>query len=325
MLASGCAAPAAALLPIVNPGEASLPMAVEIRPFHRRDRDQVTALVNLHVGAVLPGVTLSVNTVLSQLEREPSETIVDPWVAERRGLVALDRHAVVAAALLHRYRSDADVGEGYRGGGEIRWLLCHRDGGVAGAQLLQACLAAFEQWGVTGVHADGRLPALGCYGVPDTWPHIRHLYTAARFRPSRTETVVVARCRDLLRPLGAERSVRRSVGVLGTRLDLLGGERPLGFVEVDAADLDMARSTSATSWADVGNLAVATGLPRAEVIPELLSVAARWLLLGGVERLVDYLADDVDVPGYAAILTGAGFEALVTTERGWHASRRDMG
>jgi len=53
-------------------------MSVAIRPFERRDRDQLTALVNLHVAAVIPGVVLSVNAVLGQLEREPQETIVDP-------------------------------------------------------------------------------------------------------------------------------------------------------------------------------------------------------------------------------------------------------
>jgi hypothetical protein len=50
-------------------------MPVAIRPFERRDRDQLTALINLHVAAVIPGVVLSVNTVLGQLEREPQENI----------------------------------------------------------------------------------------------------------------------------------------------------------------------------------------------------------------------------------------------------------
>jgi hypothetical protein len=51
---------------------------------------------------MLAGVALSVNAVLSQLEREPYENIVDPWVAERRCLVA--------AALLHRFRAVKVVG-----------------------------------------------------------------------------------------------------------------------------------------------------------------------------------------------------------------------
>lgn len=53
---------------------------VEVRPFQRHDRDQLTHLVNAHVLPVLPGVALSVNAVMSQLEHEPGEFIVDPWV-----------------------------------------------------------------------------------------------------------------------------------------------------------------------------------------------------------------------------------------------------
>ncbi len=46
-------------------------MAVAIRLFERRDRDQLAALVNLHVAAVIPGVVLSVNAVLAQLIWRP--------------------------------------------------------------------------------------------------------------------------------------------------------------------------------------------------------------------------------------------------------------
>jgi hypothetical protein len=77
--------------------------SVEVRPFRRGDREQLTALVNAHVQAVVPGVSVSVNTVMSQLERDPGEFIVDPWVAERATLVAEQRGRVAAAAHLLRY------------------------------------------------------------------------------------------------------------------------------------------------------------------------------------------------------------------------------
>ncbi len=116
-------------------------MPAAIRPFQRRDRDQLTALANSHVAAVIPGVVLSVNTVLGQLERESSENIVDPWVAERLCLVAEQDSEIVAATLLHRFRSDDDVSEGYRGAGGIRWLLCRVDAEPAGMRLLEQALA----------------------------------------------------------------------------------------------------------------------------------------------------------------------------------------
>src|SRR5919198_831743 len=97
--------------------------SVQVRPFRRDDREQLTKLVNAHVQAVVPGASVSVNTVLSQLERAPGEFIVDPWVAERVTLVAEQRRRVVAAAHLLRYRAGEDVGESYRDAGEIGWLL----------------------------------------------------------------------------------------------------------------------------------------------------------------------------------------------------------
>ena len=39
---------------------------VQVRPFRRGDRDQLTRLVNAHAGAVVPGLGVSVNTVLDQ-------------------------------------------------------------------------------------------------------------------------------------------------------------------------------------------------------------------------------------------------------------------
>ena len=161
--------------------------AVQVRPFRRADREQLTALVNAHIQAVVPGVTVSVNTVLSQLERDPGEFIVDPWVAERATLVAEQRRRVVAAAHLLRYGAGEDVGPAYRDSAEINWLLFWPeasywpDSAAAAAALMDACLDRFRSWGVDHWHADGTLPAPGVYGVPEQWPHVRALYERAGF------------------------------------------------------------------------------------------------------------------------------------------------
>jgi hypothetical protein len=63
----------------------------------------------LVAGAVLPGVPLSVHAVMSQLEREPGETIVDAWLRERITFVAIERERVVAAAHLLRFDADESV------------------------------------------------------------------------------------------------------------------------------------------------------------------------------------------------------------------------
>ncbi len=72
--------------------------SIEIRPFRHSDRDQVTSLVNAHIEAVLPGVSVSPNVVPGQVEREPGEYIVDPWVIDRRMLVAGHRDRIAGAA-----------------------------------------------------------------------------------------------------------------------------------------------------------------------------------------------------------------------------------
>src|SRR5437764_10268109 len=96
---------------------------VQVRPFRRGDRDQLTKLVNAHAEVVVPGMSVSVNTVLSSLERRPGEFIVDPWVSERVTLVAEQASRIAAAAHLLRYFPDERAGVSVRDAGEICWLL----------------------------------------------------------------------------------------------------------------------------------------------------------------------------------------------------------
>ncbi len=293
-------------------------MSVAVREFERRDRDQLTALVNLHVAAVIPGIVLSVNTVLAQLEREPDETVVDPWVAERRCLVSERDAEIVAAALLHRFRRDEDVQPGYREAGEIRWLVCKTDALDAGKQLLRDSLVQMARWQVTRVGADGALPALGCYGIPDTLPHIRNLLADAGFGdPKRTEVVLVARCDELTGHDLDGISTVRTLGLLGARFTLRRDGHELGFIEVCDQTSTMARSSVAVRWADIGNLLIRDESDLSATMSMLLSTAAEWLLLGGITRLVDYWAEDVDSPEHLAELEQRGFRRLVTNERGF--------
>jgi hypothetical protein len=97
--------------------------SIQVRPFRRSDRDQLTKLVNAHAEAVVPGLSVSVNTVLASLERQPGEFIVDPWVAERVTLVAEQQKRIAAAAYLLRYFADERAGASARDVGEIRWFI----------------------------------------------------------------------------------------------------------------------------------------------------------------------------------------------------------
>ena len=293
-------------------------MSIEVRAFQRGDREQVTALVNAHIQAVVPGMSVSVNAVMSQLEREPGEYIVDPWVAERATLVVVERDRIVAAAHLHRYATDDRVSESYRGAGEIRWLLCWITNAGAGDALAAASVAQLERWGVSRLYADPSLPAVGVYGVPDAWPHLAAVLERAGFAPQRTEVVLVAEVDALLRPGPAPLAglvVRRELGINGTRFSAVVDEDVIGFVEVESDHTAGGTLSRLAGWADVGNLQVGEPHRRKGVATWLVASAAEWLRLGGVERLLSYAEPDDAVS--LAFHEHAGFRELTRTRRGW--------
>jgi GNAT superfamily N-acetyltransferase len=293
--------------------------SVEVRPFRRDDRDQLTELVNAHIGAVLPGVSVSVNTVMRQLEGEPGELIVDPWVVERRALVAVERAAVVAGALLHRYADEPRVSDSYRDAGEIRWLVCRPDADAAGNAIVAAARDVMAAWGVATVVSDPALPALATYGVSDCWPHLVALYERSGFAArGHVEVILVARVdelpRDVAPPLH-DMTLRRSAGDCGTRFTAVRGDEVLGMIEVESDLTDGGTRSRLAGWSDVGNLLVGEAHRRRGVATWLLAGAADWLRLGGIERLVAYaMPEAADELGFYA---SAGFRELTRTRRGW--------
>jgi len=76
---------------------------IYVRPFRRDDRDQLADLVNAHAAAVVPGMGVSVSTVLGDLERQPREFLTGPWVADRLTLVAEQRERVAQVERLVDY------------------------------------------------------------------------------------------------------------------------------------------------------------------------------------------------------------------------------
>lgn len=309
---------------------------VRVRSFQRRDRDQLADLVNAHAAAVIPGARLSVAALLSHLEREPGEFIVDPWVAQRVTLVAEQDNRIAAAAHLLRYRSDSAVGDDYRGSGEIRWLVFWPEGPAAGSpwwtagtqaagELVTACLAQLGEWHVTSPSAGGELPVPGVYGVPEQWPHVSAVYEKAGFvHAGQAEAVYLARVADLPRPASPVDGldVRRTVGLNGTRLSAVRDGEVVGYLEVDIL-AGGERLDRQAGWADVGNLHVSEQFRRRKVATWLLGRAAGWLELAGADRLLGYLClAGPDGQGHdcgegRAFLESLPVERLTTTRRGW--------
>ncbi|MFF8916254.1 GNAT family N-acetyltransferase [Streptomyces sp. NPDC015032] len=303
-----------------------MPSSLKVRLFHRDDRDQLTELVNAHVAAVIPGLSVSVNTVLSQLQRRPDELILDPWVVERVTLVAEQRRHVVAAAHLLRYGAGPTTGEDYRDAGVIEWFVFRPpssfwpDSESAAEVLMTACLAQMTRWGVARRYAEGQLPAPGVCGVPAAWAHIRAFYLRAGFAPlGPTETLLMAEVTDLAERTAATRlpgtTVQRTLGECGTRFSARQGENIIGYVEVDTSLDRPERYARNGGLADLSDLHVnerykGTGVERC-----LLAHVARWLRLAGVDRLLACAA--ADDPGEVEALSEYGFQELSSMERGW--------
>ena len=293
-----------------------------IRPFHRNDREQVTNLVNAHIGAVLPGVSVSVNAVMSQLEREPGEAIVDPWVSERATLVAIERERVVAAAHLLRYAAEERVYEFHRNLGEIRWLVCVPQNDAAGDALMTACVDQLEAWQVTRQAADISLPCPGCFGVAGPWPHLRELFVRGGFRlEGRTEVVLAADVAALpaaSAPPVEHVTVRREMGgpaVATTRFSAVLDGELLGFVDL-ITDLTVGGTLSRLAgWGEIDSLWVDQAYRRRGIASWLIGHAADWLRLGRADRLIAYcLPEQTDV---LELAEHVGLRELIRTERGW--------
>ena len=314
--------------------------SIEVRAFRRSDRTAHSAREYPRSrSCARHGV--SVSTVLSSLERQPGEFIEDPWVSERVTLVAGQRDRIAAAAHLLRHYPDERAGKAARDVGEIHWLQfwpeapagnpCWPDATEAADALMAACIRQLEQWGVTRQHAGGELPVRGVQGVPEQWPHISAIYQRAGFaHTGHTEIIYLARVEDLPRPAGVPLdglSVRRAVGMNGTRLSAVLGENVIGYIEVETFD-EGERLPRHGGWADIGNLRVTEQYRRCGVASWLLGQAAGWLRFAQVERLLDYAwLEGTDLGGqdyaeYRAFLPAVGFQEFTRTRRGWSRTPR---
>jgi GNAT superfamily N-acetyltransferase len=312
--------------------------SIEVRPFRRSDREQLTELVNAHAAAVVPGLGVSVAAVLSQLERQPGEFIVDPWVCDRVTLVAEQEQRVTAAAHLLRYAADDRVGPDYRDAGEIHWLVFWPEPARAGSppggpraadELMAASLRQLRAWAVRRQYAGGELPVRGVYGVPQQWPHVRSLYERSGFLPGGQIEIVFVALIDDLRPLGPGEpaglpglTARRSVGSNGTRLSAVTGDEIIGYIEAEVFT-GGERHARHGNWADIGNLHVASQYRRRGVATWLLGQLAGWLHLAHVDRLLAYTyLEGEDETGQSydadrAFLRALPFTELTQTARGW--------
>jgi GNAT superfamily N-acetyltransferase len=289
----------------------------------------VASLANRHIAAVLPGGAVPVAALLSQMERDTAEATIEPWVVDRHTLVGTEADRVVAAAHLKRYGADERTPQDYRDAAAIDWVICDPEHLQLGAALLEEAVQHLRPWDARVFYADGNLPCLGVYGIPDNWPHVQHLLAGAGFSDEHGQVEVVF-AGELARvappggpPLpGVE--VRRVVGPSGTAFEGLLDHQPVGVFEVEdsygTANAQLAR------WADEANHWVAPAYRGRGVGSWLFRHGCAWLRLGGKECLLAY-AVERSGPGHEpGTLSAAdweryysrhGLSRLARTRRGW--------
>lgn len=334
-----------------------MPSSLTVRTFRREDRDQLTELVNSHIAAVAPGAGVSVNTVISSLERRPDEYVTDPWVAERVTLVVELHRRIVAAAHLLRYRDDPEVGADYRDTGHLAWSVHlpstdttdiseapavtatadragspeahspaavmdsppYDESGRAATLLMSAALTQLDRWRVRARLADGQLPAPGVYGVPEQWPHIRAALERAGFvHTGGTEILLLAPLHDLPDPgRAAPLPGLTAHRTLGAHGTRLTAR--LGSEELAYVELDTTLDRPERHARSGRTADLADFDVREDAHPELFP----WLLGRARAWLAlcgtDQLLTYVtpDETDDLAALTAVGFHELTRTARGW--------
>ena len=176
-----------------------------IRPFQRSDREQVTDLVNAHIGAALPG-----RLGVGQRGHEPARARAERGdrrpVGERAGDARGDRARArrspppICCATPTRSACRSPTATSVRSAGSS---ACPQNES-AGDALVAACTAQLTGWQVSRQAADVSLPCPCCYGVPDCWPHLKALFERGGFRhDGPTEVILAADVRALPEAAGA--------------------------------------------------------------------------------------------------------------------------
>jgi GNAT superfamily N-acetyltransferase len=294
----------------------------EVRPFVRRDRDQLTRLVNAHIAAAVPGGSIPTATLLNHLERPLGEPVVGPWVTGAATLVAVERERLVAAAHLWRYADDERTSASYRNTAEVAWLLCWPDHLDAGRAVCDSALEHLRGWDVRSWHGDGTLPAPGVYGVSDSWPHVQGLYCEAGFDAGggQIEIVYAGVVDDIAEPGDAPvtgLTLGRRLGPLGTAFDASLDGEVVGTFEVDDDLTRGGANLAFAGWADEANHWVREDLRGRGVGTWLVGHAARWLRLGGTKRLLAYAVEGDDIDRRTRYYQRLGLRPVNRTVRGW--------
>lgn len=287
-----------------------------LRHFHLR---QVQQLVNDHLGAVVPGWALPAGFIASRLRRNPGSYIVDPWIVERKSLVALVRGRVCAVTHLLRYGDDTPR----KGVGDISWILAWPEASDAAKTILSSAQEQMKIWGVTegGICGDGLwVPVLS--GVPDVWPHIIKLleqsgYVASEKRQEAMYGGTLASIPVPGDPPIKGMSIMRDMGSFCTRFRAIIDGQAVSQCECCMDLSEGGRRPALTGWAELSEIETKVSWRNRGVGTWVLQHAIQWLRFGGYDRCVLSVTEEDESAGAGRFYQRFGWWPLVRLKKGW--------
>lgn len=296
---------------------------LDVRAFTRSDRDQLLSLVNHHIAACLPGGSIPAAALLSQLERDASEYITEPWVTARHTIVAIESDRLVAAAHLKRYSDDSRVSASYSNAAAIDWCAFLPDQPAAGRAVLEASIEHLRSWSPRVLYADGGgALALATYGVPDAWPHVATALEEAGFSDAEGHVEIIM-AGDIAsvgvpgEPPLAGLGVRRVVGPRGVAFEASLADAVVGVFEVQDDYTRGGSVMTLAGWADEANHWVRDDLRGRGLGSWLFRLGCEWLRVGHTTRLVAYASESAELPRVEAYYARHGLRRIGRTRRGW--------
>jgi GNAT superfamily N-acetyltransferase len=295
---------------------------ITVESFQAEHLPQLQALVNAHIGALVPGWALPAAYLAERLARNPGEYIVDPWVIERATLCAIEQRRVVAAAHLLRYGSGPEVGARLRNVGEIAWLFGWPDAAEAIAATLLAAHQQLKHWKVAGGWALESPPIGPFAGLPDAWPHIATALARVGYRAGQgtRQESIYGGWLPQVPPPGEPPiegiTLQRTAGGFGTCFTALLSGQAIGACEC-IADLGEGGALPALrGWGELTKLEVHPDWRSRGIGSWLVQHAVAWLRLGGCDRVVLSVAAENEAAGAGRFYQRLGWQPLVRLQRG---------
>jgi GNAT superfamily N-acetyltransferase len=294
-----------------------------IEVFEQRHLAALRDLINIHLSTVTPGWAMPERYIERHLHVNPHQPMIDPWVVERKTLVALHRNRVMGAAHLLRYGTEDPVGGNYVGAVDIAWFLFWGREDTPAVALLDACHTQMDEWNARSRFAfDSHLPISIYGGIPDCWQHISALFDSAGYQAAHGGAVFGGTLDAIGAPGDApvpgmtmRRVVRGQRDGVSFAAELNG--EFIGWSEwvIDltaGGDLPALRG-----WAELTEMFVKEEWRNRGIGAWLIKHAAVWLRLAHIDRVTLHVDRDDDAEGAGRFYERQGWFPFARFRDGW--------